>query len=312
MASWKPKGSLSLLGFEDGKLETEGQLVVGLRVAHRLIRGDGARTARLHLVDEVDVLVERLVTVGHTLRLKGGIARLERLGELGAGQAGERVCRTLDVAEVGVLGDACERLVLVVIAVEQLGLAIGAQNAAQEREEEHEGKDEEADHGHAVAEEPLDDEHRGGKRLDATVVVEGVALGIRHRAGVLRQGLVDGVLHLVRLGLGAVALVGVEGGLGNVLHAQRALGAAVVRKAVLGENVQPVRADKLRYAVIYLRVDMIRTSRENYAAGVVFFHLRKIFGALSPDIGFGAPHLDLGGVRRRFRFGDRYAPHFAA
>ena len=62
------------------------------------------------------------------------------------------------------------------VAVEDLVLPVGADEAADEGENEHHGEDRQTHDREAVAEKALGDQRARGKDLDAAVVVEGVIL----------------------------------------------------------------------------------------------------------------------------------------
>ena len=144
-------------------LEGERQTLVGRRRAHRVVCGEcnGPRLVG-SLIDSDEAVALLLEGVLDATGLEGALLAL-LLGEheLGARYRGEIPVVLAQVAQLGVLGNRGKLLVLRVIAVEQLVLAIRADEAAKEREHEHERKDDEACHGHAVAQESLDHQRRG-------------------------------------------------------------------------------------------------------------------------------------------------------
>ena len=161
-------------GLEDRLLEGEGELRVGRGGAHGVVGGQRHGCVLAVHEDFVELIAQLLVAVGDAARLEGLVIALEGQGELGASDRREVRFVLGDVAQLLVLHDGGILLVLLVVAIEELVLTVGADDAADEREDEHEGQDDQARDGDAVAEEPLDHECGGREGLDATVVVQGV------------------------------------------------------------------------------------------------------------------------------------------
>ena len=89
----------------------------------------------------------------------------------------------LEIAVLGILRNAHIFLVLISLRVKQLILAIGADPAAQEGEQEHHYQNRQSHNGQPVAEEPLGHQRAGGKHLNPAVVVQGVFVILIGRVG---------------------------------------------------------------------------------------------------------------------------------
>ena len=81
-----------------------------------------------------------------------------------------------EVPVLGVLAEGSVFLHLDVVAVEHLVLPIGADQTADEGEDEHHGQNGETHHSQPVAEEALGHQRARGQHLDAAVIVQGVVL----------------------------------------------------------------------------------------------------------------------------------------
>ena len=75
------------------------------------------------------------------------------------------------IAEFRVFDGSAVLLAQRIHAVEALVLGVGRENASDKGEHEHEDQDDQADHGDAVAEEPLGDHGARGQNFNASVVV---------------------------------------------------------------------------------------------------------------------------------------------
>ena len=139
--------------------------------------GDGVEVRTLLCEGVIGAVVgEGLVALldgKHRLRLNSGA---EEVGILG------------HVAEIAVFRHDGELLVDLVLTVEELILAVGGEEAADEGEDKHENEDAQTHDRKAVAEKALGNERAGGQDLNAAVVVEGVVLVIAAGRGVVLLG----------------------------------------------------------------------------------------------------------------------------
>ena len=131
------------------------------------------------LVDDVEVVALDIDGVVSILIVELGAALLHGFEGLALGDGTEVLAVGHDKTHRVVAGDADKLLGHLCVGEELLVLAVGADKAADEGEQEHGNQDGQTDDGQTVAEEPLGDQCAGRQNLDAAVIVQGVLLLLR-------------------------------------------------------------------------------------------------------------------------------------
>ena len=148
-------------------LDARGHDVLVRKTDGRVGVGQGHAVEVLALLDHA---------VGHVTVGDGVLLFRRGQDDLRLDDGVELLIRRGNVAELAVLDGAGVFLVLDVDAVELLVFLVGADDAADEGKDEHEGQDAEAHDRDAVAEKALGDHGARRQDLDAAVVVEGILL----------------------------------------------------------------------------------------------------------------------------------------
>ena len=131
------------------------------------------------LVDNIKVVAPDVDGVVNILIVEFRIALLDGLQCLALGDGAEVLPIGHNKAHRIVAGNADKLLGHLGVGEELLVLAVGADKAADEGEQEHGHQNGQADDSQTVAEEPLGDERAWGQNLDAAVIVQGVLLLLR-------------------------------------------------------------------------------------------------------------------------------------
>ena len=162
------------VGLQRGIDELEAQCIALVGGADHVLVGDTDHRAAGG--DGVEILALRGQGIVRAAVGKRLAALLDSQHGLRLHRAGKLIGILCLVAEIRVLRHHGKFLIDLIIAVEELILAVGGDEAADEGEDEHEDENAHAHHRQTVAEEALGDQCAGGQHLHAAIVVEGILL----------------------------------------------------------------------------------------------------------------------------------------
>ena len=162
---------------QGAKLGLEVKLIRAVSLVDQVTAGVPHNS--IALVNNVEIVVHQVEGVVHIFIGELGLAFFGGFQRLALGDRAEVLAVSHDKAHGVVAGHAHILFGHMGVGEELLVLAVGADKAADEGEQEHGHQNGQTDDSQTVAEEPLGDECARGQNLDAAVIVQGVLLLLR-------------------------------------------------------------------------------------------------------------------------------------